>query len=77
MRSSEETKIPERRGNDGRMESAETKNRFPSLPTVLGNRLRDSHISTAPTVPLFLSKPTLKGVLRAQSASPQFRLTLQ
>jgi hypothetical protein len=36
---------------------------FPSLPTALGNRSRDSHISTAPTTGPSLSKPNPKGVL--------------
>lgn len=30
-------------------ETRKTKKRFPSFPTVLGNRWRDSHIPTAPT----------------------------
>jgi hypothetical protein len=44
-----------------------TKNRFPTLPTALGNRCRDSHIPTAPTGSLFKSKTNPKGVLRVPS----------
>jgi hypothetical protein len=54
-----------------------TKGRFPSLPTALGNRCRDSHIPTAPTGSLFISKTKPKGVLRVRSTSPQFRLILR
>ena len=38
-----------RRGNDALWKAWKTKSRFPTLPTTLGNRIRDSHISTAPT----------------------------
>src|SRR5712691_2840658 len=36
-------------GNEGLWKARKTKPRFPSLPTALGNRCRDSHIPTAPT----------------------------
>jgi len=45
-----------------------TKNRFPSLPTALGNRLRDSHIPTAPTAPLLSQNHTRKESLRYRPA---------
>jgi hypothetical protein len=35
-------------GNDGLWTRWKTKTRFPTAPTALGNRWRDSHISTAP-----------------------------
>ena len=42
-----------------------TQNRFPTLPTDLGNRYRDSHIPTAPTGSFVLPKLNPKGVLRS------------
>ena len=35
----------------GGWKARKTKSRFPSLPTALGNRWRDSHIPTAPAAP--------------------------
>jgi hypothetical protein len=53
-----------------------TRNRFPSLPTVLGNRWRDSHIPNAPT-----ASPSLKAKIERSLTLPtrflQFRLILR
>ncbi len=48
-------------GNDGRMESSGKPNPgFPLLSTGLGNRSRDSHISTAPTIVTLVRKAKKK-----------------
>ena len=51
-------------GNDGRMESSGKPNPgFPLLSTGLGNRWRDSHISTAPTTVRLVPKHKKKGAI--------------
>jgi hypothetical protein len=63
MQAACKAKTTERGGNDGADGKArKTKNRFPSLShRTLGNRCRDSHISTAPaTVALSVKTKTEK-----------------
>src|SRR5947209_7892453 len=80
-------------GNDGLWKTRKTKTRFPSLPTALGNRSRDSHIPTAPArrgkvenvnhvshfpaCCLISTKKSQKEALAADRFAPAFRLILQ
>src|SRR5690242_17517177 len=58
-------------------EPRKTKLRFPSVPTALGNRRRDSHIPTAPTITA-LSKPKPRKEPSPYPLSPRpFRLILR
>jgi hypothetical protein len=59
--------------------AGKTKNRFPSLPTVLGNRPRDFHIPTAPTVLSSLKTKTdnKERSTPLPTTPPQFRLILR
>jgi hypothetical protein len=67
----------EGRGNDGLWTTRKTKPRFPSLPTALGNRCRDSHISTAPaTVPPFRSQSRKKNFGPWKSGNRKARFPL-
>jgi hypothetical protein len=69
-----ESAAHESRGNAGPWKARKTKSRFPSLPTALGNRWRDSHL---PTALGFYSYPIQKGAPSADRFAPAFRLIVR
>ena len=61
----------------GGWKAGKTKNRFPSLPTAPGNRWRDFHIPTAPTVLSSLKTNNTERSTPLPTTPPQFRLILR